>query len=100
MFDILIRHGLVFDGTGQDQGLKLDIGIKDQKIAEIGELADESAKETIEADGLYVAPGFIDIQNHSDSHGQILFAPAVESMTAQGVTTIVIGQCGASLADN
>ena len=98
MFDIIIRNGLVFDGNPRSRGLRTDVGIKGNIIAAVKDLPGESAETVIDATDLYVAPGFIDIQNHSDSHGQILSEPALESLVLQGITTIAIGQCGASLA--
>lgn len=98
MYDILIKNGIIFDGTGKGQGIRADIGITGGKIEAIKDLPVAAAKEIINAEGLYVVPGFIDIQNHSDSHGVLLSKPNLESLVSQGITTIVIGQCGASLA--
>ncbi len=96
-YDILIKGGMVFDGTGS-AGAVSDVGIKGNQVAEIGELADASAKLVINAAGNYVTPGFIDITNHSDTHLTLFHAPALESMAMQGVTTVIGGSCGASLA--
>ncbi len=98
MLDVLIKNGIVFDGTGQGHGVRRDIGVQNGAIVSLGDTPRANAHEVIDAEGLYVAPGFIDIQNHSDSHGLILNKPGLESMVAQGVTTICVGQCGASLA--
>lgn len=98
MYDILIKNGIIFDGTGRGHGVRADIAISGGKIEAVKDMPSATAKEAINAEGLYVAPGFIDIQNHSDSHGQFLIKPGLESLVAQGVTTVVIGQCGASLA--
>jgi len=75
-----------------------DVGIKGDKITAIGKLAGEKAKEMIDATGMYVTPGFIDIQNHSDAYWTIFLDPELESFAYQGVTTILCGKCGSSLA--
>ena len=91
MFDVLIINGNIVDGTGRSSYIS-DLGIKDGKIVAIGDLSASSAEKTIDAKGLVVAPGFIDIHTHSDmTH---LIDPRAESQIRQGVTTEVIGQCG------
>ncbi len=97
MFDIIIKNGTILDGTG-DRGFVGDIGIRDREIVFVGTLKDIRAGMVIDASGLLVAPGFIDIDNHSDAYWQIFLNPDLESMVRQGVTTIVGGNCGASLA--
>lgn len=97
MLDLIIKNGTLYDGTGDDPKTA-DIGIKKDEIAAVGDLKSKSAKLTIDAKGLCVAPGFIDMQNHSDSFWSLFDYPHQESMVLQGVTTIVVGQCGASLA--
>ena len=99
MFDVLIRNGRVVDGTG-NPWFPADIGIRDGTIAAIGRIPDDAPGETvIDAAGKIVAPGFIDIHSHSDfvvadgSHGEVL-AP----FAAQGITTLVTGNCGYSPA--
>src|SRR5262245_53991315 len=64
-FDMLISNGRLVDGTG-NPSFNSDVGVRDGKIAAIGRLANHSAERTIDATGLVVAPGFIDIHNHSD----------------------------------
>ncbi len=96
-YDILIKGGSVIDGLGSPMGVA-DVGIKDGKIADIGALPSASAKTEISASGKYVTPGFIDITNHADTHLTIFSYPAQESMLMQGVTTILGGNCGSSLA--
>ena len=88
-FDLLIAGGRVVDGSGSPAQLA-DIGIRDGKIAAIGNLGDAAAIRTIDADGLVVAPGFIDIHNHSDD--TLLEEPRCESMIRQGVTTVILGE--------
>lgn len=97
MFDIIIKNGVIIDGTGRVMH-KDDIGIKEGKIVEIGDLSNERADKVIEAKNKYVAPGFIDINNHSDTRWRIFSNPALESLIYQGITTIIGGNCGSSLA--
>ncbi len=92
-FDLLIRNGRVVDGTGNPSFVS-DVGIRDGKIAAIGRLADRKATRMIDAAGLVVAPGFIDIHNHSDD--TILEDGNAESMVRQGVTTMIFGEGGSA----
>ncbi len=94
-FDIIVRRGIVIDGTGAPP-FRADIGIAKGKIAKIGDLSGASAEKVIDADGLIVAPGFIDMHNHSDV--DIFLVPTADNFIMQGVTTIVIGNCGFSPA--
>jgi len=89
-YDILIRGGTVYDGSGKAP-VAVDIAIADGNIAEIGRISG-SAKQLIDASGLAVAPGFIDIHSHSDY--TLLIDPRAMSAVAQGVTLEVIGNCG------
>ena len=95
MYDILIRGGIVFDGSGSP-GVASDILIADGRIAVIGRELAGSARKTIDAQGLAVAPGFIDIKTHSDF--TLPINPNAESKVRQGVTTEIIGHCGFSVA--
>ncbi|OGI28429.1 MAG: hypothetical protein A2288_02825 [Candidatus Moranbacteria bacterium RIFOXYA12_FULL_44_15] len=97
MFDILIKNGMLIDGTGVPMR-KADVGIKDDKIKKIGDLHDEKAEAEVDAQGLLVCPGFIDVNNHSDTFWQIFLEPDLESLVYQGITTIIGGNCGSSLA--
>jgi N-acyl-D-amino-acid deacylase len=97
MYDIIIKNGTVIDGTGAPM-FKADIGIKENKIERIGDLHDEKWEMEIDATDKLVCPGFVDVNNHSDSYWQIFSNPDLESMIYQGVTTIVGGNCGSSLA--
>jgi N-acyl-D-amino-acid deacylase len=98
MFDLVIEGGRLADGSGQPSRVG-DLGITAGRIAAIGDLASADAAERLDATGLMVAPGFIDIHSHSDflvpaeEHGEIL-APFL----GQGITTIVTGNCGYSPA--
>jgi N-acyl-D-amino-acid deacylase len=94
VFDLLIKGGKVYDGTGAPW-FWADVGLAGGRIEAVGKL-DAAAVETIDATGLCVSPGFIDIHSHSDE--TILVNPRAESKIRQGVTTEVVGQCGSSLA--
>lgn len=95
MFDIIIRNGKVFDGSGAPW-TKLDIGIKDGRITKIAKLENESARKEIDAEGLAVTPGFIDTHVHSDL---LCIKPEVHKIKVlQGVTTELFGQDGISVA--
>lgn len=96
-FDVIIRNGTIYDGVSSEPRLE-DIGIKGKQIAAVDRLRGASADLEIEAATKIVAPGFIDIQNHSDSYLTILEIPSQDSLVAQGITTVVFGQCGTSLA--
>lgn len=93
--DLLIRNGKVIDGT-DSSSYTSDIGISNGKIVEIKPNLDKDSKETIDATGLVVSPGFIDIHSHSDMF--LPFGNRLESTVHQGITTTVIGNCGFSLA--
>lgn len=108
MFDILIRGGFLLDGTGAP-GRAADVGISGDTIAAVGELSGASARVVLEpeahASGVgrrpppaapHVCPGFIDAHSHSDAY--LLIEPASPSKLYQGITTEVIGNCGASAA--
>ena len=92
-FDVLIRNGLVIDGSGRE-GLVADVGLRGDRIARIGDLSDSTAGRVIDARSLVVAPGFIDIHNHSDF--TLLAEPRCQSMIRQGVTTMVLGEGGSA----
>ena len=98
MLDIIVRKGKVIDGSGKQSPESLDLGIKNGEIIRIGNLAGEVGGEEIDAKGKYVMPGFIDISNHSDTNWTLFKYPDQESMVMQGVTTIIGGNCGSSLA--
>ncbi len=94
MFDVIIKNGQVIDGTGSER-FRADVGIKGDKIVKIGEMSGEESSRVIDADGLIVAPGFIDMHAHEYS---ILADSHADSKLRQGVTTEVTGNCGMSLA--
>ena len=95
MHDILIRGGLVYDGSGTP-GAPGDVAIRDGRITAIGPRIEQPAGKTIDATGIAVAPGFIDIKTHSDF--TLPINPKAESKVRQGVTTEIIGHCGFSVA--
>jgi N-acyl-D-amino-acid deacylase len=97
MYKTIIKNGIVIDGSGALQK-SADIAINDDKIIAIGDLHEQKAEHIIDAQGMYVTPGFVDIQNHSDAYLAIFEHPQFENLTAQGITTIIVGNCGASLA--
>jgi len=93
--DLLIRNGRVFDGAGTPP-IRADIAIAGGRIAAIGANLTRDARREIDAAGLAVAPGFIDIKTHSDF--TLPINPRAESKVRQGVTTEIIGHCGFSVA--
>ena len=88
-YDLVITGGSVLDGEGAP-AVRADVGIRAGRIAAIGDLAAAAATRRIDASGLTVSPGFIDMHNHSDY--TILVEPKSESMIRQGVTTMVLGE--------
>lgn len=97
MYDIIIKNGTIIDGTGKLM-FSGDVGIKEGKIKEIGDLHSEHADKIIDATGQYVTPGFIDVNNHSDTYWRIFLDPELPSLIYQGITTVIGGNCGSSLA--
>lgn len=97
MLDILIKNGTVIDGTGKP-GFLADVALQDGVIQDVGALKDAKAHTVTDAEGRYVAPGFIDVTNHSDVTTALFSDPSLASMALQGVTTILGGNCGVSLA--
>ncbi len=95
MYDILIKNGMIIDGTG-DEAFYGDIALKDGKISRIAANIDENSKKVIDATGLTVSPGFIDSHSHSDD--AILTYPDMTEKVEQGITTAISGQCGDSVA--
>lgn len=93
-YDVLIAGGTVLDGIG-DEPIRADVGIRDDKIAAMGDLSNARAGRVIDASGLRVVPGFIDIHTHSDI--SVMFHQPMISMISQGVTTQVVGNCSLSL---
>jgi len=91
MLDLLVRGGTVMDGSGMAPHIA-DVAVQAGRIVAVGQLEDAAAREVVDATGLAVAPGFIDIHSHSDY--TLLVDPRAVSAIAQGVTLEVIGNCG------
>lgn len=94
MHDLVIKGGTIVDGTGAPARTG-DIAIKDGRIQELGEIK-AAARETIDADGLLVTPGWVDIHTHYD--GQATWDPLLTPSCWHGVTTVVMGNCGVGFA--
>src|SRR5688500_4555449 len=88
-FDVLIRNGQVLDGTGS-AATRTDVGIRDGRIVAVGALAARTARRTIDASGLTVAPGFIDLHTHSEM--PLLSDGTAQSKIRQGVTLDIMGE--------
>ena len=95
VFDTIIRNGVIIDGTRRPR-YQADIGLQGERISAIGDLANAESAATIDASGLVVAPGFIDVHNHSD--GWLLKTPHLSAKTLQGVTTEILMVDGISYA--
>jgi N-acyl-D-amino-acid deacylase len=93
-YDLLIRGGTVIDGSGA-AAFRADIAMRDGRIAAVGE-ADGPSRRVIEAAHLTVAPGFIDVHSHDDA--AVIANPNVDFKVMQGVTTDIVGNCGAGIA--
>src|ERR1700754_4786135 len=93
--DLIIRNTLLIDGRGVP-GVRGDLAIKDDRILAMGDLSNMKAGQDIAARGLALAPGFIDTHTHDDR--ALLSEPLMECKISQGVTTVITGNCGISLA--
>ena len=94
-YDLAIIGGSVIDGSGQP-ARRADVGISAGRIASIGTIARRDAREVIDATGLIVAPGFIDVHTHADDLDE---QPLAENFVRMGVTTVIAGNCGSSALD-
>jgi N-acyl-D-amino-acid deacylase len=94
VLDYLITGGTIVDGAGQPPA-NGDVGIRDGRIVAVGKVA-EAARETIDAEGALVTPGFIDLHTHYD--GQVTWDDALEPSATNGVSTVVLGNCGVGFA--
>ena len=94
-FDLVIVNGTVIDGSGKP-GRRANVAIKDGKIAAVGTVAASAGKESLDAKGLVVAPGFIDVHTHADDLDE---RPLAANFVRMGVTSIVAGNCGGSSLD-
>ncbi len=95
MHDLVIRGGTVVDGTG-GPSRTADVAVDDGIITAVGDLESAAAQRTIDADGLLVTPGVVDVHTHYD--GQVTWDPLVTPSSWHGVTTIVMGNCGVGFA--
>ncbi|GAC1490986.1 MAG: hypothetical protein NVS2B14_03300 [Chamaesiphon sp.] len=95
MLDVLIRKGLIFDGLGSAP-VSGDMGIQNGRIVAIAPSLPVDACEVVDASGLWVTPGFIDIHTHYDLELEI--APGLSESVRHGVTSVVIGNCSSSIA--
>src|SRR6185295_17963693 len=94
---ILIKDSLVIDGTGAPAEKK-DVLLKDDRISAVGHFSDQKADVVIDGLGLITMPGIIDVNTDSDHYLSLFTDPAQQDFLLQGVTTIIGGHCGSSLA--
>ncbi|OIN81782.1 amidohydrolase family protein [Mycobacterium malmoense] len=97
-YDLLIRNGIIVDGLGGEPYVG-DVAVQDgviKKVAAVGHMNGESAKREIDATGLLVTPGFVDLHTHYD--GQSIWSERLTPSSAHGVTTVVMGNCGVGFA--
>jgi N-acyl-D-amino-acid deacylase len=95
MHDLIVRGGTLVDGTGDPQRTA-DVAVDDGVITDVGDLNGAAARRTIDAEGLVVTPGFVDIHTHYD--GQVSWDPLITPSSWHGVTTVVMGNCGVGFA--
>ncbi|MFS2012685.1 amidohydrolase family protein [Azospirillum sp. CT11-132] len=95
LYDVVLRNGMVADGSGRP-AFTADVAIAADRIVAVGPLTEGSGALELDVTGLVVAPGFIDVHTHDDR--LILIQPEAEPKVTQGVTTVVTGNCGVSLA--
>ncbi len=91
MLDLVIKGATVIDGSGA-AGAVRDVGVQGVRIAEVSPDIDADARETLDATGLVLSPGFIDVHSHDDFH--VLIEPEVRHNILQGITTVIVGNCG------
>ena len=95
MLDYVIRGGTIVDGTGQP-GIAGDVAVQDGRIVQVGGTITDAARETIDADGAVVTPGWVDVHTHYD--GQVSWDEVMDPSAGNGATTIVMGNCGVGFA--
>ena len=93
-FDLIIRGGTIVDGAGMP-GYRADVGVRDGMITKIGNLKGETATEVMDAEGMIVAPGFID--GHTNMDAQVFWDDIGSNSCWHGVTSVVMGNCGFSM---
>src|SRR5688572_7139776 len=93
--DVLIRNADVIDGTGAPPA-RADVAISAGRIVRVGELGDWSADDLVDGSGKVLGPGFIDVHTHDDT--SVIRTPQMWPKLSQGVTTVVVGNCGISAA--
>ena len=93
--DLLIRNATVIDGNGSEPEA-LDVALEGDRISSLGRVAESSAREVFDAKGQVLAPGFIDVHTHDDT--SVIRTPQMLAKLSQGVTTVVVGNCGISAA--
>jgi N-acyl-D-amino-acid deacylase len=94
VYDLLIKGATVYDGSGKP-GLRADVAVRDARIAEVGRIA-QSAAEVVDAAGLALMPGIVDVHTHYDA--QLTWDRTLSPSPALGVTTAVLGNCGFGIA--
>lgn len=94
-YDIIFRGGHLIDGTGKER-VRADLAVSGERVAAIGDLSETAAKQVIDISGKILCPGFIDVHTHDDR--ACIDQPAMLPKISQGVTTVIVGNCGLSLA--
>lgn len=94
-YDLLIRNALIIDGS-DTPGFRADVAVLDGRIARIGDVSAAQASEVLDAKGRVLAPGFIDVHTHDDT--VVIRQPEMLPKISQGVTTVIVGNCGISAA--
>jgi len=94
-FDLVVKNGMVVDGTRAPR-FRGDIGVKNGRIAKIGRIRSHEGAKVVDASGLVVAPGFIDLHTHYDA--QIFWDPYLTISSWHGITSVVLGNCGFGFA--
>ncbi|MHB1583494.1 MAG: N-acyl-D-amino-acid deacylase family protein [Acidimicrobiales bacterium] len=95
MYDLIVRGGTVVDGTGRPPA-GADVAVSDGRVTAVGDLSGERSRREVDADGLLVTPGFVDVHTHYD--GQATWDPVLAPSSWHGVTTLVMGNCGVGFA--
>ena len=94
MLDLLIKGATVYEGTGAP-GVRANVGVRNGRIASLG-ASEDGARETLDADGLALMPGIVDLHTHYDA--QLTWDPTLSPSPSLGVTTAVLGNCGFGIA--